>query len=113
MSRTAPAYTRAHDLPALLAQRIVIIDGAMGTMIQRYKLGEADFRGERFAAHGKDLKGNNDLLVMTRPDVIRASWCRMPWLNTSVDLACIKRLRRATDLYCARGDPPRGWGFPA
>lgn len=64
-------YTRGQALPALLAQRIAIIDGAMGTMIQRYKLGEADFRGERFAAHGKDLKGNNDLLVLTRPDVIR------------------------------------------
>ncbi|HZF79346.1 MAG TPA: homocysteine S-methyltransferase family protein, partial [Rubrivivax sp.] len=43
-----------------------------GTMIQRYRLGEADFRGERFAAHGKDLKGNNDLLVLTRPDIIQA-----------------------------------------
>lgn len=64
-------YTRGQALPALLAQRIAIIDGAMGTMIQRYKLGEADFRGTRFSAHGKDLKGNNDLLVLTRPDVIR------------------------------------------
>jgi 5-methyltetrahydrofolate--homocysteine methyltransferase len=53
------------------SQRIAIIDGAMGTMIQRHRLGEADFRGERFADHGKDLKGNNDLLVLTRPDVIR------------------------------------------
>ena len=65
-------YTRAVELPALLAQRIVIIDGAMGTMIQRYKLGEGDFRGDRFEDHPKDLKGNNDLLVLTRPDVIRA-----------------------------------------
>jgi 5-methyltetrahydrofolate--homocysteine methyltransferase len=48
-----------------------VIDGAMGTMIQRYHLQEADFRGERLAAHPKDLKGNNDLLVLTRPDVIR------------------------------------------
>ncbi|HOB95079.1 MAG TPA: homocysteine S-methyltransferase family protein, partial [Aquabacterium sp.] len=71
MNRAAPTYTRAAGLPALLAQRIVIIDGAMGTMIQRYKLGEADFRAARFADHGKDLKGNNDLLVLTRPDVIR------------------------------------------
>jgi hypothetical protein len=63
--------TRGAALPALLQQRIAIIDGAMGTMIQRYKLGEADFRGARFADHGKDLKGNNDLLVLTRPDVIR------------------------------------------
>jgi len=71
MSRPATAYTRAQALPALLRQRIAIIDGAMGTMIQRYKLGEADFRGARFADHGKDLKGNNDLLQLTRPDVIR------------------------------------------
>ena len=71
MSRAPIAYTRAADLPALLRQRIVVIDGAMGTMIQRHKLTEADFRGERFADHPKDLKGNNDLLSITRPDVIR------------------------------------------
>jgi len=66
-----PAYTRAANLPHLLHQRILVLDGAMGTMIQRYKLSEADFRGARFAGHGKDLKGNNDLLQLTRPDVIR------------------------------------------
>ncbi len=65
-------YTRGAALPALLARRIAIIDGAMGTMIQRHRLSEADFRGPRFAAHPKDLKGNNDLLVLTRPDVILA-----------------------------------------
>lgn len=65
-----PAYTRAAALPEILAQRIVILDGAMGTMIQRYKLGEADYRGERFQDHPKDLKGNNELLQFTRPDVI-------------------------------------------
>ncbi len=65
------AYTRGQTLPALLAQRILILDGAMGTMIQRYKLGEADYRGERFRDHPKDLKGNNELLQFTRPDVIR------------------------------------------
>ena len=64
-------FTRGADLPLILTQRIVILDGAMGTMIQRYKLGEADFRGERFKSHPKDLKGNNDLLQLTRPDVIR------------------------------------------
>ena len=64
-------YTRGAALAPLLQQRIVVIDGAMGTMIQRYKLQEADFRGARFATHPKDLKGNNDLLVLTRPDVIR------------------------------------------
>jgi 5-methyltetrahydrofolate--homocysteine methyltransferase len=68
--KPASTYTRATQLPALLQQRIVILDGAMGTMIQRYKLTEADFRSERFKDHTKDLKGNNDLLVLTRPDVI-------------------------------------------
>ncbi|MES2888167.1 MAG: homocysteine S-methyltransferase family protein [Pseudomonadota bacterium] len=68
---TAPiAYTRAQALPALLQQRILILDGAMGTMIQRYRLGEADYRGTRFQDHPKDLKGNNELLQFTRPDVI-------------------------------------------
>ena len=70
MKPRAP-YTRATELPALLSRRIVMIDGAMGTMIQRYKLGEADFRGQRFADHPKDLKGNNELLQFTRPDVLR------------------------------------------
>ncbi len=65
-----PAYTRAADLPEILAKRIVVLDGAMGTMIQRHKLGEADYRGERFERHPKDLKGNNELLQFTRPDVI-------------------------------------------
>ncbi|MEY2890926.1 MAG: hypothetical protein RJA98_834 [Pseudomonadota bacterium] len=63
-------YTRGRALPGLLRQRIMVLDGAMGTMIQRYKLGEADYRGERFKDHGKDLKGNNELLQFTRPDVI-------------------------------------------
>ncbi len=61
---------RSAELRALMAQRILILDGAMGTMVQRKKLAEADYRGERFAAHPKDLKGNNDLLCLTRPDVI-------------------------------------------
>jgi len=60
------------DIHELLRQRILIIDGAMGTMIQRYTLSEADFRGERFKNHPSPLKGNNDLLSITRPDVIRA-----------------------------------------
>src|SRR6185437_3628076 len=55
-----------------LQKRILVIDGAMGTMIQRYQLTEEDFRGERFRDHASDLKGNNDLLNITRPDVIKA-----------------------------------------
>src|SRR5438105_12051524 len=58
------------ELDEALAKRILILDGAMGTMIQRHALSEADFRGERFKAHTHDLRGNNDLLVLTRPDII-------------------------------------------
>ena len=65
------AYTRAQQLPEILKQRIVILDGAMGTMIQRYKLTEADYRGARFTEHHVDVKGNNELLLLTHPDVIR------------------------------------------
>ncbi len=57
-------------LERALQQRILVLDGAMGTMIQSRKLEEADYRGERFADHDADLKGNNDLLSLTRPDVI-------------------------------------------
>lgn len=63
-------YTRGQQLPNILAQRIVILDGAMGTMIQRFKLTEAQYRGDRFANFHKDVKGNNELLSLTRPDVI-------------------------------------------
>ena len=55
-----------------LAKRILVIDGAMGTMIQRYQLTESDFRGERFKNHPSDVQGNNDLLNITRPDIIKA-----------------------------------------
>jgi 5-methyltetrahydrofolate--homocysteine methyltransferase len=65
------AYTRAANLPQLLTQRIAILDGAMGTMIQRLRLTEAQYRGERFADFHRDVKGNNELLSLTRPDVIR------------------------------------------
>jgi len=68
---TLPTYTRAQQLPAILRQRIAILDGAMGTMVQRLKLTEAQFRGERFKDFHKDVKGNNELLVLTQPQVIR------------------------------------------
>ncbi len=74
-------YTRAQQLPGILAERIAILDGAMGTMIQRFKLGEAQYRGEGYSCPGgagdrfkdfpRDVKGNNELLSLTRPDVIR------------------------------------------
>ena len=58
------------SLRELLERRIVLLDGAMGTMIQRHELTEADFRGERFASHPRDLRGNGDLLVLSRPEII-------------------------------------------
>jgi len=64
--------TRIERLKQLLEERIVLLDGAMGTMIQQRRLDEHAFRSERFRAHGRDLKGNNDLLVLTRPEVISA-----------------------------------------
>ena len=62
---------RTTQLQQALSERILILDGAMGTMIQRYQLQEADYRGIRFADWHKDIKGNNDLLVLTKPEVIR------------------------------------------
>ena len=63
-------YTLGQQLHEILAKRIAILDGAIGTMIQRCKLNEAQYRGERFANFHKDVKGNNELLSLTRPDVI-------------------------------------------
>ncbi len=59
------------NIEQILKQRVLLLDGAMGTMIQRYQLEESDYRGKRFLSHPSDLKGNNDLLSLTRPDVIR------------------------------------------
>src|SRR4051794_3772877 len=67
VGRRTPAWNALDDA---LRSRILVLDGAMGTMIQRYTLTEPDFRGARFSDHTKDLKGNNDLLILTRPDVI-------------------------------------------
>jgi 5-methyltetrahydrofolate--homocysteine methyltransferase len=67
-----------------LEQRILVIDGAMGTMIQRYTLTEEDFRGERFKNHPCDVKGNNDLLNITRPDVIKA--IHLEYLKAGADI---------------------------
>ena len=61
--------TTESKLITLAKQRILVLDGAMGTMIQRHKLTEADFRGERLKHHPKDQRGNSDVLILTRPDV--------------------------------------------
>ena len=55
----------------IIKEKILILDGAMGTMIQRHKLGESDYRGERFRDHEKLQKGNNDLLTLTKPEIIK------------------------------------------
>ena len=61
----------ATNIIDLLNEHILVLDGAMGTMIQRYKLEEKDFRNEKLKDHPHSLKGNNDLLVITRPDIIK------------------------------------------
>ena len=72
MSHAANIAQRSQLLQDALADRILILDGAMGTMIQGYQLEEADYRGERFADYHLDIKGNNDLLAITQPQIIRA-----------------------------------------
>src|SRR5215471_4809388 len=71
-------------LDALLAKRILVLDGAMGTMIQRHRPTEADFRGDRFHSHPRELKGDNDLLVLTRPDII--SQIHQQYLEAGADI---------------------------
>ncbi|MBM4185134.1 MAG: methionine synthase [Gemmatimonadetes bacterium] len=78
------AAERRRALDEQLARRILIIDGAMGTMIQRHGLGEQDYRGARFADHGSPLQGANDLLVLTRPDVIQE--IHAAYANAGADL---------------------------
>ncbi|MBL8442868.1 MAG: homocysteine S-methyltransferase family protein, partial [Zoogloeaceae bacterium] len=75
---------RTTELTALMSERILVLDGAMGTMIQQHKLSERDYRGERFIAHPRDLKGNNDLLVLTRPEVIEG--IHRAYLEAGADL---------------------------
>jgi len=71
MPTKLPCHESDAALRELFARRIALLDGAMGTMIQRHPLTEEDFRGDRFKDHGHDLKGNNDLLSITRPDIIK------------------------------------------
>lgn len=82
--RTLEAQERATQLQERLQQQILILDGAMGTMIQGYRLEESDYRGERFAAHACDVKGNNDLLCLTRPDII--SDIHQSYLDAGADI---------------------------
>ncbi len=72
------------DIKAILAERIMILDGAMGTMIQQYKLSEEDFRGEYFKDHSSPLKGNNDVLSITRPEIIKDIY--LQYLDAGADI---------------------------
>ena len=84
---TPPTMVRpdcTDQLQRLMAERVLVLDGAMGTMIQRYKLEEGDYRGERFADWPSDLKGNNDLLVLTQPQIIRE--IHRQYLDAGADL---------------------------
>ncbi len=105
---------RAKALTDALAQRILVIDGAMGTMVQSYRLDESDYRGEHFAdgfdrrhepdrdanaQPGIDLKGNNDLLTLTRPDIITA--IHAAYLDAGADLV------ETNTFNCDRGQPGR------
>jgi len=85
---------RAEKLEALAHQRIVILDGAMGTMIQGLGLEEADFRGELLTAHNIDLKGNNDLLSLTKPDAIRG--IHDAFLNAGADIVTTNTFNATT-----------------
>jgi 5-methyltetrahydrofolate--homocysteine methyltransferase len=71
-------------LESLIQKKILVLDGAMGTMIQRYKLTEQDFRGDRLTNHPKDLQGNNDILSLVRPDIIEA--IHIEYLNAGADI---------------------------
>ncbi len=126
-------HTRITQLRTALQRRILVLDGAMGTMIQSYGLEEKDFRGDRLATHPKELRGNNDILVLTRPDIIEE--IHRAYLEAGADLietntfnsqaisqadygtealvydlnvAAARIARRATDEYTARTpDRPR------
>ena len=87
--------SKVEQLRAQLNERILVLDGGMGTMIQSYRLNEADFRGERFADWPCDLKGNNDLLVLSKPEVIAAIHNAYFEAGASVD-PVTGRLKNAT-----------------
>jgi 5-methyltetrahydrofolate--homocysteine methyltransferase len=77
--------TRTQALEKLFTERIAVLDGAMGSMVQTYKLEESDFRGERFSSHPHDVKGNNELLCITRPDVIES--IHLQYFDAGSDIA--------------------------
>ena len=104
------ATNGVHPLEALMRERIVVLDGAMGTMIQRYKLSEADYRGERFGDwKGKDLKGSLELLILTQPQVIEE--IHSNYLEAGADIIETNTFSGTTiglHDFLFRGEPTRG-----
>ncbi|MGM1199961.1 homocysteine S-methyltransferase family protein, partial [Klebsiella pneumoniae] len=104
--------SKVEQLHQQLKERILVLDGGMGTMIQGYRLSEQDFRGERFADWPCDLKGNNDLLVLSKPEVIReihdayfeagADIIEMESLSAEINFAAAKLARASADAWTAR-----------
>src|ERR1043166_1042199 len=99
-----------HPLEILLRERIVVLDGAMGTMIQRYKLSEADYRGKRFRDwKGKDLKGSLELLLLTKPEVIEE--IHTQYLEAGADIIETNTFSATTiglHDFLFRGEPANG-----
>lgn len=107
--------SKVEQLRAQLNERILVLDGGMGTMIQSYRLNEADFRGERFADWPCDLKGNNDLLVLSKPEVIAA--IHNAYFEAGADMRLCRRVdcphagETALRCRCSRPDQPHGVYF--
>jgi len=94
---------RTEELRDLLESRILLLDGAMGTMVQRHRLQEEDYRGARFADWSRDVKGNNDLLLLTQPKIIRD--IHAAYLEAGADIIETNTFN-ATRAACATSSPP-------
>ena len=95
MTRRSTGEETRKALQSAALERILVLDGAMGTMIQQHKFGEADFRGEHFADWPRDLRGNNDLLSLTQPQAIRA--IHLAYFEAGADIAEFRAFRTAAD----------------
>ncbi len=130
--------SKVEQLHQQLKERILVLDGGMGTMIQGYRLSEQDFRGERFADWPCDLKGNNDLLVLSKPEVIREihdayfeagadiietntfnsttiamADYQMESLSAEINFAAAKLARASADAWSGQARPRHSAVFPA
>ncbi len=102
--------SRLAALPGLLRNRIIVLDGAMGTMLQAYQFSEADFRGERFRDHPRDLRGNSDLLCLTQPAAVAA--VHAGYLDAGADVVSTNSFTRPIGHASSRGRSARPTGPP-